>query len=96
MTEAESSRLKALRDLAYAEQTAATIKVEQLDKAIEAALLRENPTRRRETALSLAEGGTPYWLDYPIVEEALAAGEVTPEEMVAPLLAWCREKAGAK
>lgn len=71
-------------------QADAERKIEIWSKAADAARLRERPGERRETALALM---ADVFQPYDLVTEALAAGEVTPEEVVAPLLAWCREKA---
>lgn len=80
-------------DKLYRIQADAHRRVEEWSKTQEAALYRENPGRRRQLALDLmAEVFQPY----DVVTEALAAGEVTPEEVVAPLFKWCAEKAAGR
>lgn len=89
-----SKRAQLELNKAYDAQADAEARVQMWSKAQDVALYREIPGRRRQLALDLAAQCTLY-AQYDAIVEALAAGEVTPEEVVEPMLKWAREQASA-
>lgn len=87
-----SKRCQIELDSLYRAQDETAKGIEHWGAALTAALYRENPGRRRQLALDLIAGAWMY-TDYEPIIEALAVGEVTPEEVAEPLLKWAREQA---